>query len=439
MKAKSQDWGILILTTLLLISGLIGALFDIFSLLSISATVINIFFIFKFYRTIPLFLLFVFVFLYTRTFNYFLIDNVDISFWSDFQTKPIINKVLINHTTFMFFLGNLIPSNIGIKVMDFNAYFKFNKSVFFSLLLVGVLILIFGLSGETLLERARYNDLESVEKSTLHEYFILIYLFIFIFSPKGKFYDYTLKVLIGIYAIKTILYGGRIEVIQITFLFLYLKYVFKKKIKPYYIVILVLFGFYFINIISNIRSRPQDFLQGNVGEVFSLTNIFITNKDVSYISSNEGDVIQSSARMVGLVETYNISTQQRLYSFLCYLASPLVPASIMPDYANLATFKQDSYGSGGGGLISTYFFVWLGYSGPIIIALIISMLIKYFYKFQNKGLIVYGICLLCTFPRWFAYNPIFLVKFCLYAVILLHVIDLYKKILSVNLKKNIEQ
>lgn len=427
LKFRSLDWIILCITTLLLLVGFLSLVINEDVILPICATIINFLFIVKFYRSIPLFILFVFIFLYTKTFNFFFIDNINISFWTDFQTLPILQTVLINHLFFIFFLGNLIPGDIGRGIeIDIRSFFVSDKVIYFLLFGISIPILLFSLSGETIFQSGSYNNGDFVEKSTLHEYFILLFLFMTLFSPRGKVYYYTQSLLLFVYIIKTLLYGGRIEVIQISLLFFYIHYVFKNKVKTKYIIIIITLGLYLSGAISYIRSNPQEFLQGDISRAFIPSGIFGTSKDVKFISSNEGDVIQSSARIVGLIETNDLNNLRRVTSFMSYLVSPIIPGSLLPQYANLATYKQDLYQSGGGGLISTYFYAWFGYCGPIIIAIIISIIIRMFYRFKSKNVIVYGICLLFTFPRWFAYNPIFLVKFCFYAIILLCSILLYQ-------------
>jgi hypothetical protein len=310
---------------------------------------------------------------------------------------------------------------------DIKKLFTPDRFIFWALLLISGIILVFGMSGQTIFQSGSYAERESVSKSTLHEYFILLFLFLMLYVPKGRLYSLIVIILFLAYVVKTLLYGGRIEVVQIGLLFFYVSYVFKGLIKIKYVILLILFGIYFNEVISNIRSNPRDLVEGNIAQVFNPLKIFLKNEDVNFISSNEGDVIQSSARIVGLVETSNLTLVQRVISFISYLSSPVVPASLLPKYSNLATYKQDVYQSGGGGLISTYFYVWLGYIGPMLIACFISFVIIKLYEFKNRSIIIYGICVISTFPRWFSYNPIFLVKFCIYAVILSVLLILLKR------------
>ena len=127
--------------------------------------------------------------------------------------------------------------------------------------------------------------------------------------------------------------------------------------------------------------------------------------------------------MFGLIENGYLPFPTRLFSFLLNIFSSILPPFLLPDFSNLSIYKQDIYNSGGGGLISTYFFVWFGYIGPVIASLILSYFIKKFYTTGNRYILIYSICIFITFPRWFAYNPIHLFKFCIYAVILYWIVN----------------
>jgi hypothetical protein len=277
---------------------------------------------------------------------------------------------------------------------------------------------VFGLSGENIFISGTYANAEVVQKSTLHEYFILVFLFIMAYAPQGALYQRIIQLFLFIFTTKTLLYGGRVEVLQIFLLFFYVRYVFNNKIKLKSVILVIILGIYFSGLVSNIRANPLILFSNNFIDLFNPLNILFNQPENGIMSSTEGDVVQSSARIVGLVQSNEISLTKRIISFFNYLVSSIVPPSLLSEPTNLATYKQEIFHSGGGGLISTFFYVWLGYPGPVLIALMVGFLIRKFYLFNNNFYILYGICLLSMFPRWFSYNPIFLIKFCLYSIFL---------------------
>src|SRR5690606_29816058 len=125
-----------------------------------------------------------------------------------------------------------------------------------------LLIIIYGIQGENILESG-YGGGE-VQKGTLHEYFILIFLLIVLVFPNkslfGKVVVYSLFIL---FCFKTILYGGRIEVLQISLLFLYLMWILSGRIKKALVYVGAILVIYVGEVFGSIRSNPSEFLQGN--------------------------------------------------------------------------------------------------------------------------------------------------------------------------------
>ena len=417
---NKKDLLILTFTTPLFISGLIFYFFNYINIFSIIITILNAIFILKFIKKVPILLLFIFIFFYTRTFNYYFVDSITISYWSDFQTYDILKRVLLSHALFVFFLGNSINSLNQKYSFDFRNYFKPNKNLFYFFLSITVFILIFGIQGQTLLNGASYASHELTSKSTLHEYFILFYFFLILFSSNVKMDRYILHLMLILYILKTILYGGRIEVVEIGLLWFLIFYYYNNKVKIRTVLIFLFFGIYLTNVVNNVRTNPVGFISGiDTYSYFDPTISFEKKSKNDILATNEGDVIQSSARIVGLIDNGEISFSQRILSGALYILSPITSASVLPEYSNLSVYKQETYRSGGGGLISTYFYTWLSYIGPILISLFIAFVINYFYNNNSIYCYLYCTSLFVMFPRWFAYNPIMLVKFCLYPILIL--------------------
>lgn len=418
------DFYFLILTSLFSFLGILFYLFDYQAVLAVSLILVNVLFLIKFLNKIPIFILFFYILLHSKIFVLFYLLNFSISFWTSFQNDNEIGPVMISLLLFLYVLGNVISSNKLSENFYSYKITKPNKTIFWIISTILVFILFFGIKGDNVLVSGGYNNFENIQKSTLHEYFILVFLFLILYAPNHGLYKNVIRLFLFFYVVKTLLYGGRIEVVQIFLLFFYLFYLFKNKIKARYILLFLFLGIYFNGIVSNIRSNPEIILSQNYSSVFNPKEVFALDLKNPYISSTEGDVVHSSARIVGLINTNELTISDRLVSFISYLVSPLIPPSYLSDLSNLSTYKQDLVQSGGGGLISTYFFCWLGYLGPILSALLIGIFINRFFELRSAGIYIYGLCLLTMFPRWFSYNPIFLIKFSLYAVVLFYIINI---------------
>ena len=292
-----------------------------------------------------------------------------------------------------------------------------------------LLAILFGTSGQNILESGLYNVAQE-SKSSLNEYFILFYCFLYLSRPKNiKKYNLILFSIFSFYVIKNLLYGGRIEILQLCLLMLLLKYT--NYIKKKYLISLILIGTYLSLVFSFIRNNILDFLTGdNVFKYFNPINFLNTGSSVNinYLASNQGDVIHSSSRILGLIEEGFLGTVERLFSFGYYLTSSFIGFIIkLPDYWNVAIFKQEIYQSGGGALISTYFYTWMGVVGPALAGLFIGFVIKQGYITNSNYVKIYLILILCSYPRWIAYSPIHLFKFCIYGVIIYFIFELITK------------
>ncbi len=332
-----------------------------------------------------------------------------ISYHLSYQTPFYFSAVAIVNSLFLvsLFIG---LGNLKEPVYRFKIYGR-NRSLGFFLLyfFILVLILFFGIRGETLLN-ASYGT-GQLEKSTLHEYFIPIFLaLLFVSNPSCRIQRIIIFMLMIAYALKTLLFGGRIEVLIIALLYVYV-------VRDYYLrrrfmfVIGSLVGYIILSIFGELRANLE--LIDNIGSfrVFS----FISERE--YESSLFGDVYQSSQRMVGLVNDGYLSIETRISSFILAVFA-LLPTSWLPDYYNLASYRRDVALSGGGGLISAFSFAWLSYFGPVLFGVFVGLAIRKSYFSASVFFQIYGLLVLVFFPRWFSYYPIILFKICFFGALL---------------------
>ena len=374
-------------------------------------------FLVKFRNDIPILILFFFICSYSFEAINFFFNGLLLTAWPDFQQSNLIYKVLLLDNIFVFCLGNSINQGITNNLMDLKELKIKNSYLFFLTVLLCIFFIFYGIKGVNLLLGGFYG--RSVI-STLNEYIILVVLVLILTAPSDRaVYRLFIILICTFFILKNLLYGGRIEVLQLSLMILYFYYLLPGKYKKYVIYSFLFLGIYAVSLVGKIRSNPLEFLEGNFLPYLNPLEVFsINSSDVTYLSSNQGDVIQSSARILGLIDKNFLDPLTRFGSFIFYLFSSLLPSNILPDYANLASFKQDLYRSGGGGLISVYFYTWIGFLGPFISGLFLGYSINQLYLTSNSNVKLYGFLILCTFPRWYAYNPIFIVKFCVYGIVL---------------------
>lgn len=395
---------------------------------------INLYNIFLFRRNPAFLLFFIFCLFYTLSLVPYYFYGLDVSPWKDFNQKDYYDSVLRIHGCFLVTPLLFNPK----KYKDFKNALKVcrnpNAIGFIIFCVISFLVIILGQSGSTIFESGGYATGES-SKSTLYEYFILFYLATYYYSDKKPYQKVLLVSLVLIYVYKSLLYGGRIEVVQLLLLCFYIFIIdYKIKIKPIRIIIGCM-TFYYINMVfSGVRSNPLPLLEGNYAYYLNPFKAY-SNTDASYISSNEGDVIQSSVRLIGLIENGLLDIGTRVKALAGFLLSIILPSSMLPEEASLITYKKEIYNSGGGGLAAVYFYAFLSWLGPFMISAYLFFVFRLTFIYRSNYFKLYCLMVFSTFPRWFAYNPIILFKLSLWIVPIIFFSNLIFSFLRKEIKK----
>ncbi len=396
---------------------------------------INLYLIYIFKNNQGFLLLYIFCLFYTLSLIPFYFFNIDVSVWKDFNEKKYYDIVLKIYGIFLisplFFIKKSFPNFINSLIIPKNP----NIVGFFTTCIVCLIIIIFGQSGSNIFESGGYGySINESAKSTIYEYFIVFFLIAYYYSNQKRNHLIVLFSLSFTYIIKSLLFGGRIEVVQLLLLCYFILVIDHKLIiKPSKIIIVCLIFYYFNQIFSSIRSNPIPLLQG---DYISYLNPYesYTNSSIVYVS-NEGDVFQSSVRLIGLIENGLLDAITRIKAFIGFFLSIIVPSSWLPEEASLITYKKDIYNSGGGGLIAVYFYAFLGWLGPFIISAYLFWIYRLTAFNKNIYLKFYVLMVFSTFPRWFAYNPIILFKMCLWVIPIVFISNLVFNKLKIVVKK----
>lgn len=381
---------------------------------------INLILIYKVRNNTFYLLFYFFCLFYTLALIPYYFFGVNVSAWKDFNEIKYYNIATQIYGVFL-----ITPFLFNIKnYVNFEQLLKFKKDknsfAFGVFSVICLLIIVFGQSGSTIFESGGYGTGDS-SKSTIYEYFIIFFLLAYYYSGgHNRFKNIILGFLATVYVFKSLLFGGRIEVVQFFLLILYISVLdYKVKISSFKIVVGVFILYYVNQVFSGIRSDPIYLLEGKYSYYLNPFSQY-SNSNAQYISSNEGDVFQSSVRLIGLIENGLLDFSQRIFGFLGFILSIAVPSSWLPAQASLITYKKEIYNSGGGGLAPVYFFAYLSWIGPILISSYVFFVFKLALKKKDNIYIkFYCIMVFSTFPRWFAYNPIILFKLCLWIVPLL--------------------
>jgi hypothetical protein len=381
----------------------------------ILVAVINLIYLHRFFRCVPIFIMFSFFLLYTFELYNFFISGYRISYWLDFQSASYLNKVIIMNGIFLCTLGSTLYNVTRDNIINTALLQKPDQFIFTLSTCLFFVCAHFGLSGSTILTSAYAAGGSS--KSPLFEYSVVFFVIALFSTRESKIQKSFIWMMFIFFSVKGFLYGGRIEVIPMALALFYFKTNFFRSwsLKKLYISMIV--AFLLFSIIGRIRTNPLIIFDivNNPLVLFQFSQLASSG----IVSSNYGDVLQASARMTGLVDTGIWELEFRIKSLFSYVFNVFLFGSELKDISNLALKDQDTYGAGGGGLISSQFYVWLGWIGPILVATFLGCIIKKGLQFGvSKPLSMYVFMLLITFPRWYAYVPLALVKMCLITSVL---------------------
>lgn len=268
-------------------------------------------------------------------------------------------------------------------------------------LAVAVVFMIFGKTGETILETGGYGQ-GGAEKSSMFGYAVIPFTVALIYSgtPKRRM---TTFVLAALFVLKDLLYGGRVDsvILCLCFYVVYFQYKIKPKQMLYLLFAAIVLNQTFEMVRGDIYGRSIDEALLSSASGFSLS------------SGNTQEVYYASMRVYYMIQTGFLDAADRAESFVSFLASSVMPYSKLPEIANLSAYAKGRFNTGGGGLISAFLYAWGGI--PLIIAsawLLATAFVRFMRGSKGSYLPMYITFAIATVPRWYAYYPIQLIKFC---------------------------
>ncbi|NMO79576.1 hypothetical protein [Niallia alba] len=241
--------------------------------------------------------------------------------------------------------------------------------------------------------------------SITFEYILIFIILVKLFSENNLINKIIIHIMIVLVCIKTLVYSGRIEVVE-SLLLLFIFY-YEKKIKALWIII----GSFSLNIFMEylfIARNTAGDSNWQTSKIF-----FDRSNPPTLILGNEGDVTQSSMAMVGVIQDNTVSFAQRIDSFFDMIFSQFFPVGSIELFqgSNVSRYIQEFAVTLGGGYIYSQWYFWLGIFGVILASILINKVIKLAY-FEKKRIIITITCIysIVLFSRWYAYFFDFLIK-----------------------------
>lgn len=240
--------------------------------------------------------------------------------------------------------------------------------------------------------------------SILTDYFVIFSLVNYQYSnTKGKkAFNIFLTITM---AIASLLTGTRISAIMLFILVFALNI--SSKISKKLTICAAIGGILLMNSFQYIR----------VFEVPTFSQILLGdyNSSANIVRSNAGDVWYCSEAIYKLIDNGTFDIAFRIKSFLGTFLNSFLPTSLTPDEALVNVYitenRLTAYPNNGG-LIGVSTYLWLGYLGTFVAALLLAKLISLGYKKHVGAKAAYiSLLVIVTLPKWYTYNPRILFKF----------------------------
>lgn len=354
---------------------------------------VNIFFIWVNRKNRFVFIISILIFWFNYSIfyaNYF--SSIQSSFFEDANTLYGIQgyKIVLSFILFLVIFTPTCKSNIvgeESRIFDFNM--NPGNILAVGYLVVLAIILVFGFK----------RPVEQGERGTptaIYEYSIILFIVGYYFFTKNKVYKIASTMLLLLYCLQNLAFGGRITALQLLLVLFFVWYDAKKipwaKIIPIGVICLLIFS--------------------GIGEARANFSLSFSSLETSFKSvlKNAGTIDTAySAYYTSLtflkVEEF-VSSSNRLQLFWAFVKSIILGGSV-PD-SNLAKFTMQYYLHYEGGVLPFFGQFYLGYFGIVFFSLIV---VFYFIMIQRldanssglkKCLAIY---ITVTTPRWYLYSP----------------------------------
>lgn len=359
-------------------------------------------------RSIPMLIFYGFVFSYLFVPYYFFIGGKIISGYStQFHDVYLLNKISVINSLFIASMSCMLLGINDRTLIKISMWTRGNSIVFYLSLLLIIPLITFGASGESILNGGYGNSVAS--KSAIYEYVAVLFIIPLLYYEKKAIQTFCLVLVISYYVGKTLLYGSRLELIQLGLLLFFYISDYARMISRAKLILMFSIGILVVKILGDIRGNPLAFVE-SITSMSSFISYLVTEDNGPYLMSNSGDVYYASMRLLGLIDIGVLDIEYRTISFFSFIFNLPLSMSDFKNYSTLSSFKSDVYRTGGGGLISVYFYVWFGYIGVLLSGLAVGYVFKKFHSNGSLFFRIYGLSILITFPRWFPYSPIGFVK-----------------------------
>lgn len=321
----------------------------------------------------------------------------------------IANNILIgNNYLYNTRHGNLYIDGIWLLfVFDFIRFFFFNRKIpnvkiqyrsnvvlFYLIFLFLIYVAIFKVNREPSLQY-------EVKITALYEYSTLFFVFLIYYNGQSSFRNLITHLLAIVFIVQDMYYGGRVTSLQLIFLFLIMKHSSYLKFEklalgfPIALFVFTVIGAYRTNYNLNLAL---------------VDDVLKKIRDTWFVQDTA--VYAFFASITQINAYYYISDITRLSSFISFIASILggsqapIWFQFDPQLPLVSSLASQYHWNVGGGMIFTWYYFWGGFSGMLLLSVLMLKVIKKI-LLSNKDIYkLISITIVLTIPRWYLYSPL---------------------------------
>lgn len=252
-------------------------------------------------------------------------------------------------------------------------------------------ILLYGFFSQVLIRTQ--GSYESVG-TAIFEYGVIVLCVVWYYSGNNKVADWLIMLYVATYSVMFLYIGDRSSVFMYLIM-IYLLY-FQKRFSAFNVFILAVVGIVLANCISALRDGSSLSTQETIKYALE-RGLYIDTVSWSYYTG---------ISIVGL----SMIVPSRLPFCMNYILSFV---GLESDMANFNKYASENYSvlfNRGGGLCSPYLYMFGGYIGVFIGALIISFILNRFFTTSRNNNIIYQYVIVAMSMRWYLYNPVTLFR-----------------------------
>lgn len=199
---------------------------------------------------------------------------------------------------------------------------------------------------------------------------------------------------------------------------------FENKFKTKWIILTVFLGFFFMSFWSMFRHG----FSINTLDLFSLLGIRTDRMMVT----NQGDVFYTSAAQYAQSINGNWNMSFRISTMLAFFFNIiLLPKYQLPVGKLNEILASQSSLVPGGGFGAMYAYIWLDILGVFFLAIFIANSINSIAKTKSEIKKIYGIFLIFTFFRWYAYNLAIIFKMGFWLLLVYQLLKKFDKCIKI--------